>query len=160
MFRLTPSELRMCEVQGEFFVKSLEFFPNLSSFVFIRRFMKSNLARHLDQTDYFSDCFSLITLADRLSSEFDNDNYGKEKLSIDVLYWIGFVYRYWSYYKKMSSSTIFSIANGNFMADNYFECHTYSNINAVNVLINKTNFKHNASSDLQSQLVLTLSNKN
>ena len=141
MFRLKESELRMCEVQGEFFMKSLEYYPNLSSYIFIRRFMKSNLARHLDETDYYSDSFSLKTLEYRLNKEFPNQDYGKDKLSKDALYWIGFIYRYWAYYKKMSSNTIYGLANGKYVSENYFEYHTYSNSSAVDLLLENSHTK-------------------
>ena len=47
-----------------------------------------------------------------------------EIFSKNVLYWIGYIYRYWHYYTNESSAEIYKQANVNTMKRNYMMFHT------------------------------------
>lgn len=49
----------------------------------------------------------------------DNKQY-----SLDVMYWIGYTYRFWHYYKKEKSKNIYKIADAKRMAECYLAFHT------------------------------------
>ena len=47
-----------------------------------------------------------------------------EVYSKDVIYWIGYIYRYWHYYTEESSKAIYKQASVEIMKRNYLMFHT------------------------------------
>ena len=47
-----------------------------------------------------------------------------EVISGEIMYWMGYVYRYWHYYKRESSAKIYRLANFKTMQRNYLVLHT------------------------------------
>ncbi len=117
-------QLKMCDVQGRLFELSAD--RNLGSSAFIKAFMNSSVAKGLDSKfnhmqwageEYLLD--ELVTLADK---EMLIKN--SEILSKDILYWIGYIYRYWHYYTGEDSVKIYKQAPTDTMKRNYMLFHT------------------------------------
>ncbi len=62
-------------------------------------------------------------------------------ISSEVMYWIGYIYRYWHYYKNEPSSKIYRQANFKTMKRNYMMFHTMDPELAIGDLI-KINKQH------------------
>ena len=54
----------------------------------------------------------------------DKVSKGGEIYSKDLIYWIGYIYRYWHYYTKESSKAIYKQAPVETMKSNYLMFHT------------------------------------
>lgn len=117
--------ITLCRCQGELFETSFE--EGYSSEIFIKTFMKSNTASLLDKPynhlqwagkNYIKDNF-LLECSEKLTK--NGKPYYKE-----ILYWIGYIYRYWHYYTSEDSKTIVKIAPPSLMANAYLAYHTMS----------------------------------
>lgn len=123
---MTNHEQRMCEMQGEFFELSIHNF-DCSSFLFISRFMNSEIAKDLDEVDNpynFISPNNLISLMRMNYPSITKEN--GEKISEKVMKWIGYIYRAYSIIKKRSSSTIYKSLKAEKMVSLFDSYHTMS----------------------------------
>ena len=116
-------QLKMCDIQGRLFELSVD--RNLNSAAFVKTFMKSNTAKCLD-----SKYNSMQWMGEEYLLEEICENAGDmsaeegQILPNDVLYWIGYLYRYWHYYTGESSKKIYTQASVKTMIRNYTIFHT------------------------------------
>lgn len=116
-------ELSLCKMQSELFKMSID--KGIDSESFIKVFMTSDLARHLDSEfdhlqwagkEYIMECI-LKEYKDKL--KFNENIY-----DLDTMEWIGYLYRYWHFYTGESSKEIFKQANAKTMRITYLAYHT------------------------------------
>ena len=84
-------QLKLCDIQGRLFERS----TNYASEDFIRNFMNSEVAGHLDSPYNKLQWMGEEYLLEELTDEKKVSEEG-EKYSPEVLYWIGYLYRYWA----------------------------------------------------------------
>ena len=70
-------------------------------------------------------------LEEVLSSAGDSLAVAGEIYQKDVLYWIGYIYRYWQYYTSESSAKILRQASAATMKRNYMMFHTMDPVVAI-----------------------------
>lgn len=58
---------------------------------------------------------------------------------IEIMYWTGYVYRYWHYYKNVSSKEIYEISDANMMKESWLGFHTFDVEMAIDDLIDVSN---------------------
>jgi hypothetical protein len=58
-----------------------------------------------------------------------------QTISTEVLYWTGYIYRYWHFYKDIPSKKIYHLANLRTMQRNYLMFHTMDPELAIDDLI-------------------------
>ena len=123
---MNAHEQRMCEMQAEFFELSLERFP-CSSYLFISRFMNSNLAKELDQIDDPYNFISPNNLISLMATDFMSLRSEQgERLPKKVMKWIGYIYRAWNIIKQKESSMIYKVMKAQQMVALYDSFHTFS----------------------------------
>lgn len=114
-------ELKLCNIQGRLFENSFD--EGYDSEVFIRSFMNSSVAENLDSTYNRMHWAGEEYLMEELQSGFmlpkSSTPYTK-----DILFWIGYIYRYWHLYTGESSKKILRIAPAQTMRRNYMMFHT------------------------------------
>lgn len=97
-------ETQLCDIQGRLFENSLK--ENLDSRQFIDGFMNSHSAAHLDEVynrlQWMGEEYILEELMDTEPGLFQS-----EKLySQDVMYWMGWLYRFWHFITGETSKEI------------------------------------------------------
>ncbi len=116
-------QLKLCDIQGRLFELSAD--RNYNSAVFIKSFMRSDIAKALDSTynrmQWAGEEYLLEEAADVSGEKLSEEG---EVFSKDVLYWIGYIYRYWHYYTGENSSKIYKQAPVKTMKRNYMMFHT------------------------------------
>ena len=136
--KLESYELQLCNIQGKLFELSLK--KGYSSENFIRAFMQSKVAESLDslydRLQWAGEEYILEELEDEVKLDY-GETYDKE-----VLYWIGYIYRYWHYYTGESSKEIFRISDGKTMDYCWLGYHTYDAQMAIEELKNDFNSQH------------------
>lgn len=116
-------QLKMCDIQGRLFELSAE--KKLASEYFIKAFMTSETAKALDSKyNRMQWAGEEYLLEEIISAEGDRLKKSGEIYSTDVLYWIGYIYRYWHYYTGEYSSKIYKKAPVTTMKRNYLMFHT------------------------------------
>ena len=116
-------QLKLCDIQGRLFELSAE--NKYTSADFIKTFMTSEVAKALDSTynrmQWAGEEYLLEELVAISGEELSKEG---EIYSKDILYWIGYVYRYWHYYTNENSAIIYKQAPVRTMKRNYMMFHT------------------------------------
>ena len=116
-------QLKLCDIQGRLFELSGE--KELPSAAFIKAFMTSDTARDLDSRYNRMQWMGEEYLLAEIVSDSDQMVPGSgEVFSKEVLFWIGYVYRYWHYQTGESSAKIVKTASPSTMKRNYLMFHT------------------------------------
>ena len=123
-------QLKLCDIQGRLFERSTDF----ASEGFIRDFMNSEVAAHLDSPYNKLQWMGEEYLLDELKDETGLQSTG-EKYSPEVLYWIGYLYRYWACSRNEKSKRIYRWAPAKTMKRNYMAFHTFDPDIAIDDLI-------------------------
>ena len=115
-------QLKLCDIQGRLFKNSIS--AGYNSADFMKQFMNSNVARDLDSVynrmQWAGEEYLLEEFADECpSTTKGNDQYNKE-----MMYWSGYLYRYWHLLTGESSKEIYSQAPAKTMNINYLMFHT------------------------------------
>lgn len=123
-------QLKLCDIQGRLFELSAE--KKLPSAAFIKTFMTSETAKALDsrynRMQWMGEEYLLEEI---LSSAGEALSGAGEIYQKDVLYWIGYIYRYWHYYTGESSTKILRQAPAATMKRNYLMFHTMDPVIAI-----------------------------
>ena len=116
-------QLKLCDIQGRLFELSAD--KNYGSANFIKVFMTSEVAKALDSTynrmQWAGEEYLLEEIAAIAGEKLEQAG---EVYSKDILYWIGYLYRYWHYYTKEDSAKIYRQAPVSTMRRNYMMFHT------------------------------------
>jgi len=130
-------QLKLCDIQGRLFERSTAY----ASESFIRDFMTSEVAEHLDspynKLQWMGEEYLLEELQDEKQLSTEGESYSSE-----ILYWIGYTYRYWACTRNEKSKKIYRIAPARTMRDNYLAFHTFDPEIAVDDLIEIYEQKH------------------
>lgn len=121
---LEPWKLQLCDIQGRLFENSAK--AGYNSKQFIKKFMTSSLAKDLDSSynrmQWAGEEYLLEEFADRCP---DTPKEG-EPYNNEVLYWAGYLYRYWHFVTGESSKDIYKQAPAETMNTNYLIFHSMS----------------------------------
>ena len=123
-------QLKLCDIQGRLFERSTAY----ASEDFIRDFMNSEVAAHLDspynKLQWMGEEYLIDELKDEKTLRTDGEKYAPE-----VLYWIGYLYRYWACTRGEKSRRIYRQAPAKTMKRNYMAFHTFDPDVAIDDLI-------------------------
>ena len=123
-------KLKLCDIQGRLFERSTAF----ASESFIRGFMNSEVAEHLDSPYNKLQWMGEEYLLEEVMDEIKLHSTG-EKYSPEVLYWIGYLYGYWACSRNEKSKRIYRLAPAKTMNRNYMAFHTFDPEIAIDDLI-------------------------
>ena len=115
---MTSIELQLCDIQGRLFMLSAQ--RGINSAEFIKVFMKSATAKALDSTynrmQWAGEEYLLEEVIDEAGDRFEKPG---EVYTEELIYWIGYIYRYWHYVTGESSKKIIKLAPAKVMKQNY-----------------------------------------
>ena len=116
-------ELKLCDIQGRLFELFLS--TDYDAENLVKAFMNSELAKNLDsEYNRMQWAGEEYLLEELIATCKDKLTINKESVSKDVLFWMGYVYRYWHYYAKEESAKIYKQAPFETMNVNYLMFHT------------------------------------
>ena len=116
-------QLKLCDIQGRLFELSAE--KGYGSAAFIKTFMTSEIAKDLDSKYNRMQWAGEEYLLDEIVSANPDVAFSAgEVFSADVIYWIGYLYRYWHFYTGEDSAKIYKQAPVETMKRNYMMFHT------------------------------------
>lgn len=127
--------LQLSVQQASMFVEMNKSFLG-SSYAIIKAFMNSEVAFRIDM--------DLIIDSSKVLYELSNYkliNKGKQKISFDVIYWIGYIYRYWTYVFEVSSKETYSIIGPEELEELYGAYHTLDPKAAIERIYDSKNIK-------------------
>ena len=114
-------QLKLCDIQGRLFELSGE--KGYNSIAFIKTFMLSDVAKGLDSKfnrfQWAGEEYLLAEVADCSDISKNGAVFDKE-----VLYWTGYIYRFWHFFTGEDSKEIYKQASAETMSRNWLMFHT------------------------------------
>lgn len=138
MRKIDSNGLLLCKMQGDLFEKSIKRF-NCSSEIFIRRFINSNISIMFDSGAILNDSTTIEQLFDQMLDEYGEIDYGNNKYQHDVMYWIGYLYRYFCYTYNLSSKQVYKIIKPKELKGLYLPYHTLDCTQAIERILEAKN---------------------
>ena len=86
-------QLKLCDIQGRLFELSLQ--AGYDSEDFMKRFMRSKVARDLDSEYNRMQWAGEEYLLEEFADECPQTQKGNARYDREVMYWTGYLYRYW-----------------------------------------------------------------
>ena len=80
-----------------------------SSEIFMRRFMNSKVLKTIDNESILQINLQPKDIIKQVEEEYKESNYGSVKYTKNEMYWIGYLYRYFSYMYELSSIRVYKI---------------------------------------------------
>ncbi len=134
MKKIDKDGLLLCEMQAKAFeLSGTE--QNTSSAVFIRRFMNSDVAKQLDNMAVLQSNTQAADILKLLHEEYGKSEYGSVKYSLNELYWIGYIYRYYSYTYDKTSKQVYKIVKPKELRDLFLPYHTMDPAQAIDRIL-------------------------
>lgn len=116
-------ELKLCDIQGRLFELFAETGYDAESLV--KAFMNGEIAKNLDsEYNRMQWAGEEYLLEELIATRKDKLTAKRENFSKDVLFWMGYVYRYWHFYTGEESNKIYKQAPFETMNVNYLMFHT------------------------------------
>lgn len=123
---------QLCDIQGRLFELSAK--NGYDSKAFIEAFMNSETAAYFDlpydRLQWAGEEYILDNLSDEVSIPKNGKIFPNE-----VLFWTGYIYRYWHFITGETSREIYKKADAQTMKETYFGFHTLDNEMAIENLI-------------------------
>ena len=119
---LRLDERQLCDIQGRLFENSVK--SGFDSPSFIRTYMTSSTAAHLDDVYDRLQWMGEEYLLEELDDEAGGLKRAGELYDMEMMYWTGYLYRYWHYLTGELSRDIHAQADEDRMHTSYAGFHT------------------------------------
>ncbi len=130
MKKINKDGLLLCELQATAFENSADKIDS-SSEIFIRRFMKSKIAKRLDDESVLESNIQANDILQLVDEEYGASNYGSIKYTRNELYWIGYVYRYFAITYELTSAQVYKIVKPKELRSLFLPYHTMDPSQAI-----------------------------
>ena len=134
MIKIDKDGLLLCDIQAKAFEMSASAFET-SSEVFIRRFMNSDAAKQLDNKAVLQSNMQAGDILILIEEEYGKSNYGSVKYTLNELYWIGYIYRYFAYTYEKTSLQVYKIIKPKELRGLFLPYHTMDPAQAIDRIL-------------------------
>ena len=134
MKKIDKDGLLLCDLQAKTFELSLSL-QNSSSEIFIRRFMNSDMAKKMDNLAVLQTNIQPRDALDLIDEEYGKSNYGSVKYTPNEMYWIGYIYRYYSYTFRKSSVQAYKTVKPKELRGLFLPYHTMDPAQAIDRIL-------------------------
>ena len=133
-------QLTLCDTQGQLFVLSAK--NGYDSQTFAKAFMTTEVAADMDKEFHHIQWAGKEYILSRIEDEYSSLLSKGKPFDTETLYWMGYIYRYWSFYTGESSKEIYKQAPAKTMQIVYLMYHTMSPELAIERLKESYKEKH------------------
>ncbi len=134
MKKIDKDGLLLCDIQAKAFELSATAIE-ASSEIFIRRFMNSEAAKQLDNKAVLQSNIQAGDLLILIDEEYGKSNYGSVKYTLNELYWIGYIYRYFAYTYEKTSFQVYKIIKPKELRGLFLPYHTMDPAQAIDRIL-------------------------
>ena len=128
--KINRDGLLLCELQAKAFENSIDKMES-SSEIFIRRFMKSKIAKRLDNQSILDSNIQANDILQLVDEEYGATNYGSVKYTHNEMYWIGYIYRYFVITYELTSMQVYKIVKPKELKGLFLPYHTMDPSQAI-----------------------------
>ena len=130
MKRMNKDGVLLCELQATAIEKSIDKMES-SSEIFIRRFMRSRIAKRLDDGSVLENNIQAEDILQLVNEEYGFSNYGSVKYTRNEMYWIGYIYRYFVITYELTSMQVYKIVKPKELKGLFLPYHTMDPSQAI-----------------------------
>ena len=130
MKKISKDGLLLCELQAETFENSIDKIES-SSEIFIRRFMKSEIAKRFDNESVLESNIQANDVLELVIEQYGASDYGSVKYTRNEIYWIGYIYRYFAFTYELASAQVYKIVKPKELRGVFLPYHTMDPAQAV-----------------------------
>lgn len=130
MKKIDKDGLLLCELQATAFENSVDKLDS-SSEIFIRRFMKSQIAKRIDNGSVLESNIQANDILELVEEEYGVSNYGSVKYTHNEIYWIGYIYRYFAITYELTSVQVYKIVKPKELRGLFLPYHTMDPSQAI-----------------------------
>ena len=138
MKKIDHDGLILCDMQGVVFELSLSRY-SCSSDIFIRRFANSSIVEIFDNGAILDDCYTENAVLEDMKNQYGELSYGNNKYDKEVMYWMGYLYRYFCYTYDIDMKKAYKLIPPRELAQLYFGYHTLDCSNAIERILESKN---------------------
>ena len=150
MKKISKYGLLLCKLQVEVFESSIDKMDT-SSEIFIRRFMKSEIAKRLDNESVLESNIQANDILDLINEEYGISNYGSEKYTRNEIYWIGYIYRYFAFTYVMTSAQVYKLVKPKELRGVFLPYHTMDPSQAIERILEAKGMLTDEKEELERQ---------
>ena len=150
MRKISKDGVILCTLQAETFEKSVEKMDT-SSEIFIRRFMKSKIAKRFDNESILESNIQANDILELIDEEYGISNYGSVKYTRNEMFWIGYIYRYFAFTYNMTSAQIYKIVKPKELRDLFLPYHTMDPVQAIERILEAKGMLTDEKQELERQ---------
>ena len=150
MRKMDKDGLLLCDMQGLAFELSIEM-TSTSSEIFMRRFMNSKTVKTLDNESILQMNLQPLDIIKLIEEEYKESKYGSVKYTKNEMYWIGYLYRYFSYTYELSSIRVYKIIKPKELRELYIPYHSLSPEQAIERILEAKDMNLNSEEELNRQ---------
>lgn len=150
MNKINRDGLLLCELQAETFEKSLTY-EKTSSEVFIRRFMHSNIAKEFDNASILLTNLQPMDILEHIDEQYGVSDYGSVKYTVNEMYWIGYIYRYYTYTYEKTSLQVYRTVKPKELRGLFLLYHTMDPAQAIDRILEAKGLVYDEAAELQRQ---------
>lgn len=158
MKKMDKDGLLLCELQALTFEMSVEE-TQVSSDIFIRRFMNSKIVKMIDRETILETTIQPKDLIREIEEQYGTSKYGSVKYTANELYWIGYLYRYFSYTYEYSSVQVYKIIKGKELRGLFLAYHTLDPAQAIERILEAKGMLYDEESELKRQYEIFCRNR-
>lgn len=148
--KINRDGLLLCELQAKTFENSIDKMES-SSEIFIRRFMKSKIAKRLDNQSILDSNIQANDILQLVDEEYGVTNYGSVKYTHNEMYWIGYIYRYFAIACEMTSAQVYKMIKPKELKGLFLPYHTMDPSQAVERILEAKGLLMDENMELQRQ---------
>ncbi len=142
--------LLLCDLQANIFEISCDL-TMTSSEIFVRRFMNSKVAKTLDNEAFLQTNMQPKDVLIHIEKEYGVSKYGSVKYSHNEMYWIGYLYRYFSYTYELSSVQVYKIIKPKELRGLFLAYHTLDVAQAIERILEAKGICLNRETEIRRQ---------
>lgn len=150
MKKMNRDGLLLCGLQAKAFENSIKKMDS-SSEIFIRRFMRSRIAKRLDDESILDSNIQADDILDLVDEEYGISNYGSVKYTRNEMYWIGYIYRYFAITYELTSAQVYKIIKPRELRSLFLPYHTMDPSQAIERILEAKGLLTDEKSELERQ---------
>lgn len=150
MKKIDRNGLLLCDLQAKTFECAVDL-TSVSSEIFIRRFMNSKIAKTLDNESILQTNLHAKDILDRIEAQYGKLDYGSVKYTHNEMFWIGYLYRYFSYTYELSSLQVYKIVKPKELRGLFLAYHTMDPSQAIERILESKNLLFDESAEIKRQ---------
>ena len=103
--------------------------------------MNSEVAARMDRNGFLLEACDVTAIFNEVEAQYGPTSYGKERYGREELYWLGYLYRYWTYTYKKSSKQVYKQMKPKNLRKLYYPYHSLDPAQAIERILESSGSK-------------------